>query len=203
MKTRLIDFSTLLLLMFSLTASPGFAQQILSQTGPYFSIGIEQNGHAVPIENHQVTLEKTSFLLVFTFSGPEAVLVNASATPETFEAAQAGLPLSEMSGFSDLGMAEEAFNPRAILMLSSHAPHFWYYAHEGEHRFNEVTRQQDAVICRRIVANLMYRDTDKQITPLRDMPDEALYLVFLKTEWNSDFTQQIEKQRDYLKILFP
>jgi hypothetical protein len=149
-----------------------------------------------------VTLEKSSFTIVLTFPGQEGILVNASATPETFDVAREGKTFAEMNGFRDLGMAEEAFNPRALLMLSPRAPHFWYYAHEGEHRFNDVMRQEKAIICRRIVANLMYRDISKQITSIRDMPGNELYLVFVKTEWNSDYTQQFEKQRDYLKIIF-
>ena len=181
----------------------GLAQQSpLSRTGPYFGIGIEQYGQTIPINNHMVTLEKESFTIVFTFPGQEGVLVNVSTTPESFTPAQTGQALAEIPGFSDLGMAEEAFNPRALLMLSSSAPHFWYYANDSEHRFNEVKRQQNTVICRRIVANLMDRDTDKRIVSLRDMAEDTLYLVFMKTEWTSDFKQQIEKQRDYLTVRF-
>jgi hypothetical protein len=181
----------------------GFAQQLtFSQTGPYFGIGIEQYGRVIPIENHAVTLEKESFTIVLTFPGQEGILVNASITPESFDRAQARQPLDEIPGFSDLGMAEEAFNPRALIMLSSKAPHFWYYANDSEHRFNEVERQQNTVVCRRIVANVMLRDGNKQIVSLRNIPENTLYLVFMKTEWTNDFKQQLEKQRDYLKIMF-
>ena len=177
-------------------------QQILSRTGPYFGVGIEQNGRSIPFENHEVVLQRAPFTIVFTFPGQEGVLVNAAVTPETFEAAQSNKTFAEMKGFSDLGMAEEAFNPRTLLMLSAHAPHFWYYAHDGEHRFNDVMRQEKAIICRRIVANVMSRDLSKQITSIRDIPEAHLYLVFVKAEWSSDFTQQFEKQRDYVKITF-
>lgn len=181
----------------------GFAQKLsLSQTGPYFGIGIEQYGRVIPIENHAVTLDKESFTIVLTFPGQEGVLVNASVTPESFNLAQAGRMLDEIPGFSDLGMAEEAFNPRALVMLSSKAPHFWYYANDSEHRFNEVHRQQNTVVCRRIVANMMFRDSSKQIVSLRDISENTLYLVFMKTEWTSDFKRQLEKQRDYLQIIF-
>ena len=177
-------------------------QQILSRTGPYFGVGIEQNGRAVPLENHEVVLQRAPFTLVFTFPGQEGVLVNASVTPASFEAAQSNKTFAEIKGFNDLGMAEEAFNPRTLLMLSARAPHFWYYAHEGEHRFNDVVRRETAVICRRIVANVMYRDSSKQITSIRDIAESHLYLVFMKTEWSSDYAQQFEKQRDYVKITF-
>lgn len=177
-------------------------QSILSRTGPYFGIGIEQNGRAMPLEDHEIILQRAPFTIVLTFPGQEGILINASVTSETFDAAQAGKTLAAMQGFSDLGMAEEAFNPRALLMLSTSAPHFWYYAHEGEHRFNDVARQEKTVVCRRIIANVMYRDVSKQITSIRDIPEAHLYLVFLKTAWNSTYTEQFEKQRDYVKITF-
>lgn len=202
MKSVFIKTFVATLLALYVTGAAFAQQQILSQTGPYFGIGIEQNGRAVALEDHAVTLEKNSFTIVLTFPGQEGILINASATPETFDAARTEKPFAELSGFRDLGMAEEAFNPRALLMLSPRAPHFWYYAHEGEHRFNEVIRQERTVICRRIVANLMYRDISKEITSIRDMPGDHLYLVFVKTEWSNDYAQQYEKQRDYLKITF-
>ncbi len=201
MKQRHVFFSIVLVALCA--CSPVLAQQqIVSRTGPYFGIGIEQNGRALPLEDHEVTLQRAPFTIVLTFPGQEGILINASVMPETFNAAQSGKTLAEMKGFSDLGMAEEAFNPRALLMLSVQAPHFWYYAHEGEHRFNDVMRQEHAVICRRIVANVMYRDVSKQITSIRDFPDAHLYLVLMKTEWNSNYTEQFEKQRDYIKISF-
>lgn len=168
----------------------------------YFQVGFEQNGVPVPVENHEVVLQKDAFTLVFYFPDREGILVNASVTPESFERARAGRAFKEISGFSDLGMAEEAFNPRALLLLSTQAPHFWYYANAAEHRFNEVQEENGLLVCRRIVANVMYRDTTKQLLPLRQMPEQALYLVFMKTEWTKDYRQQIEKQRDYVKIVF-
>lgn len=200
MKYRLCAVSLLLVALVS--GLPAAAQQILSRTGPYFGIGFEQDGQAVPIIDHEVTLARAPFTIVLTFPGQEGVLVNASAAPETFKAAQAGKPLAELPGFSDLGMAEEAFNPRALLMLSAFAPHFWYYAHEGEHRFNDVVQQPNTIICRRIVATIMRRDESKQMMAIRDSTEPYLYLVFVKTEWNAEYTQQFEKQRDYVKLTF-
>lgn len=170
--------------------------------GRYFEVGIEQNGKLLPIENHQVTLQRAPFSLIFYFPQQEGILVNASFTPESFDPARTGQPFNEIPGFSDLGMAEEAFNPRAMLMITSQAPHFWYYAHGAEHRFNEVNERNGLLVCRRIVANVMYRDVTKEIISIRDIPENTLYLVFMKTVWAKDYSQQIEQQREYLKITF-
>jgi hypothetical protein len=180
------------------------AQQVLPRlnSGRYFEVGIEQNGKSVPIENHQVTLQKIPFSLVFYFPRQEGILVNTSFTPESFEPARNGQPFDDIPGFSDLGMAEEPFNPRVVVMITSRAPHFWYYANQAEHRFNEVSKDNGIFICRRIVANVMYRDTTKEIVALRNIPEDTLYLVFMKTVWTKDYSQQIEQQREYLKITF-
>lgn len=185
-------------------SSGTFAQTVIPRflSGHSFEIGIEQHGKPVIIENHQVTLRKAPFTLLFYFLQPEGILINASATPESYDPARTGAPFEDIPGFSDLGMAEEAFNPKVILMLSSQAPHFWYYAHDAEHRFNEIDKQNGMLVCRRIVANVMHRDTTKEITPIQDLVENTLYLVFMKTEWTKDFRHQIEKQREYLKITF-
>lgn len=180
------------------------AQHVLPRlsAGRHFEIDIEQNGKLVVIEDHQVTLQKAPFTLVFYFPQQEGILVNASFTPESYEPASTGQPFDDIPGFSDLGMAEEAFNPRVMLMITSKAPHFWYYANGAEHRFNEVKKENGFLVCRRIVANVMYRDTTKEIVPVKKIPEDTLYLVFMKTVWTKDYSQQIEQQREYLKITF-
>jgi hypothetical protein len=168
----------------------------------YFAVGLQQDGQPIPIENHQAILKKKTFTIVLYFKQPEAVLVNASFSPKSYEQAQADIPLHEIIGFSDLGMAEEAFNPKTLLMVSATAPHYWYYLDDTDHRFNDIIRKDRLLICRRIVAQVMYRDTTRKFVPARDIRENELYLVFMKTEWTQDFSRQVEKQRDYVKILF-
>ena len=46
----------------------GFPQQLaISQTGPYFGVGIEQYGRVIPITDHEVILDRESFTIVLTF----------------------------------------------------------------------------------------------------------------------------------------
>lgn len=171
-----------------------------TSSGEYFEVGIEQDGELVTINNHQVTLQKKPFTIILYLRQPDGILVNASFAPESFESARSGKPLKEIVGFTDLGMAEDIFNPQAMLIIAAQSPHFWYYANDANHRFNNVTRKK-GFICRRIIANIMYQGT-KKFVPVKDIPEDTLYLVFMRTEWTQDFSQQIEKQRDYVKVIF-
>ncbi len=167
-----------------------------------FSVGFQQDGVNVPISDHQVILKKKSFTIVVYFKNQDSVLVNASFAADSFEQAKIGKPFAEIEGFKDLGMAEEAFNPKALLMMSAQAPHFWYYDHQANHRFNDVMRTKDIFSCHRIIAQIMYRDTTREMISIKDLTENALYLVFMKTEWTPNFREQIEKQREYIKVIF-
>lgn len=187
------------ILLILISAVPAFGQ--IANT-KFFTIGFQQDGQLIPVENHQVFLKKKTFSIVISFKQPDSVLVNASFYPESFEQARTGRPLNDIQGFSDLGMAEEAFNPKVLLMISSTAPHYWYYQKDSNHRFNNIIQQDGIWICRRIVGQIMYRDTTRKVLPIRDIPEDELYLVFMKTVWAQDFSQQFEKQREYVKIIF-
>lgn len=156
----------------------------------------------IPVADHQVRLAKQPFTIVLYLRQPDGILVNASFDPQSFTQARNGTPFADIAGFADLGMAEEPFNPKTLLMTSNRAPHYWYYEHDANHRFNQVTARQNILICERIVGQIMYRDTSKKMTSIRQIQEDALYLVFMKTEWTSDFRQQHERQREFIQILF-
>lgn len=184
-------------------ASPAFGQtEVLPNIPKYFAVGFEQNGQLIPIEEHQIILQKKPFSIIIYFKQPDSVLVNASFAPGSFEQARSGIPLQKIAGFSDLGMAEEPFNPKTLLMISAQAPHYWYYEHEANHRFNDIRIKNGMLICQRIVGQIMYRDTTRKMIALRDIREDVLYLVFMRTEWTKDFRQQHEKQREYVKVIF-
>ncbi len=187
---------TLLILISTISASG----QTLNNK--YFAIGFQQDGRSIPIENHQVILKKKTFTIVLYFRQSDSVLVNASFSPESFDQARAGRPLKDIPGFSDLGMAEEAFNPKTLLMISATAPHYWYYLNDSNHRFNDISRTNRMWVCRRIIGQVMYRDITRKTIPVQDISENELYLVFMKTEWTKDFSQQFEKQREYVKMIF-
>ena len=201
MKYRDLLIVTSLILLSLATGAAG-QQSHLRNAAKYFDVGIQQDGKAIPINNHQASLQKKPFTLVFYLKQPDGILINAAVTPASFDRAQAGKPFEDIPGFSDLGMAEETFNPKVMLILSEHAPHYWYYENEANHRFNAVKREEGIFVCERIVANVLYREPTPKFVALKDMPDNALYLVFMRTEWTQDFRQQLERQREYVKIMF-
>ena len=166
-----------------------------------FAVGFEQSGRFIPVINHQVTLQKKSFTVVVFFRQPDDILVNASLTTESFDAAKAGAALSAIPGFANLGMAEESFNPRTLLILSKDSPHYWYYQDENDHRFNDIIPKDGQLICRRLITQVT-ASGQKQPSIVKELPGDTLYFVFLKTSWTNDFSKQIEQQRDYVKVNF-
>lgn len=179
----------------------GVSTQSLADS--YFSVGIQQDGRDVPIQDHQVVLQKKTLTIVLYFPRPEGILLNASFSSESYEKAKRGEPFDQIPGFTDLGMAEENFNPQTLLIVSKTAPHYWHYHQDGDHRFNDITQRNGMFVCRRIIAQIMNRDTTPQkLTLVKDLPEQELYLVFMKTEWSQDFTQQFEKQREYVQVIF-
>lgn len=173
--------------------------------GTFFSVAVEQDGKAFPIKDHEVTLKKKPFTLIFTFPRIDDinVMVNVSEKPGSYDAAKSGKPIKEIKGFEEFfGMAEDYFNRSRTLMLSETAYHYWYYDKDSDHRFNEVYPSDGKWICRRIAANLMDRDTNRSYKDMQDFPDDALFFVFVKGKYTEDYSQIIEKQRDYLKITF-
>ena len=178
-------------------ASPAFAQR----KAETFAIAFEQGGQRIFAKDHQVTLKKKTFSIAVFFKQPDDILLNVSVTPESFNKAQSGAELQAIPGFRQLGMAEEPFNPKTLLMLSTSAPHYWYYQSEADHRFNNVRQENGVLICRRIVAQLVSEDR-QQVVTVKDFRGNALYFVFMKTGWTEDFTRQFEYQRDYVKVTF-
>ncbi len=175
------------------------------KTESYFSVGIEQDGKPVTIKEHEVTLKKKPFTILFTFPKIDDIniLVNVSEKESSYDAAKSGKPVKEIRGFEEFfGMAEASFNESRTLMLSETAPHYWYYLKDSDHRFDEVIPGDGKWICKRIAANLMERDTSRFYKDMENFPGEALYFVFLKGQYTGDFSNLIEKQRDYLKIKF-
>ena len=199
------NFLKLSILIFFLTLLFQTPSAWSEKTGKYFSVGIEQDGKSIPIKDHEVILKKKPFTLLFTFPKIDDIniAVNVSEKAESYEAAKSGNPVKEIKGFDEMfGMAEYRFNKSRTLMLSETASHYWYYIKDNDHRFDEVYPSDGKWICKRMTANLMDRDTGRTYKDIENFPGEALYFVFLKGTITDDYKEIIEKQRDYLKIIF-
>jgi len=169
-----------------------------------FSIAIEQDGKPVEIKDHIAILKRKQFTIVLYFSKVDEIglLVNSSFESKSFDSAANGKPISEIAGFAETGMAEYPFNKLKELMITNSAPHYWYYKNKDDHRFDEVKKKENQWVCKRLVSGFMDRDGTRKSFDIDTVDKNELYLVFIKAKWNKDFSKRIEKQRDYLKIIF-
>src|SRR4051812_37513445 len=94
---------------------------------PYFAIGIKQNGQEIPITDNRVIINKDAFSILVKFQEAEAVLVNASFEPTSYDQAHKGLVMGDIKGFSQTAMAESHFNPDKDIMINDAAPSYWHY----------------------------------------------------------------------------
>jgi len=172
-------------------SSPITSEEVAST--PILSIKIEQDDREIPVQNHTVSIKKKPFAIVVYFSGQkQAVFVNASLSPETYEIAKAGS--GEIDAFigGGKGMAEIKFNQDRSLFLTDDDFHYWYYKDYDDHRFDSVTFRENCLVCRRTVERVRRRNLQNvyESINVESINAEALYLVFESSHF-----------RDYLKVV--
>lgn len=166
-----------------------------------FQIEIYQKGKRVGITNNEVALQKAPFDIVITFIDTAAskdILLNTSINPKTFLDALQNVPMDSLAGFQDSGMAEVLFNEDRDVLLSYSAPSFWFYDSDELHRFNMVKKDGENLICTRTIESLYSVETKESIA--LNKLSYPIYMVFITSEYNKDFSQRIENQRSMLKI---
>jgi hypothetical protein len=165
-------------------------------------ITIEQDGNVIDIIDDTAEIRRTKFSFKIKFLQPESLLVNASFKSETFNNAKEGLPLADLSGFKNTGIAEDLFNRESAIYLSKDSPNFWYYSDDLDHRFTSVLKTEDGYICSRDVSCIIDLDGTGEKTDLIKIKEKAIYLVLIKIEWNESFSKMIEKSRKVIKLKF-
>lgn len=199
---KFLFLASIVVFLFLLIRIPAVMAQ---DVGSYFSVAVEQDGKPVPIIDHEVTLKKKPFTILFAFPkiNDINIMVSVSEKSDSFDAAKSGKPVKEIKGFEEFfGMAEGLFNESRTLMLSETAYHYWYYLKDSDHRFDEIYYRDGKWVCKRISANLMDRDTTRNYKDIENFPGDALYFVFLKGDYTDNYSLISEKQRDFLKIVF-
>lgn len=186
---------------------PGNADGVVPQARtaapepPRFLLAVEQDGRPVKVAGHAARLKKAPFTLILTFNAPMGVLVNISTKNASFEAARTGRRLGEIPGFTSLGFIEGYFNEARAVRLSEHDYHYWYYQHDGNHRFDKTELNGGRIVCRRTVAAFSMDDKEL-VLPIAHLPGNTLYLVFLLAERPSPFRETVDQQREYLRLSF-
>jgi hypothetical protein len=166
------------------------------------NVAIEQGGNVINIIDDTAEIRRTKFSIKFKFPEPESILVNASFKSETFNNAWEGLPLGDLSGFKNTGIAEDLFNRESVIYLSKDSPNFWYYADDADHRFNSVLKNENGYLCSRDISGIIDLDGSGEKTDLIKIKENTIYLVIIKIEWNESYTKMIEKSRKLIKLKF-
>jgi len=165
-------------------------------------VSIEQDGNSISIIDNTAEIRRTKFSFKFKFARPDSILINASFNPETFNNALEGLPLSELAGFKNTGIAEELFNRETALYISFDSPNFWYYADDTDHRFNNILKNESGYLCTREIAGIVDLDLTGDRIDITRLKKKEIFLVIIKSEWNEDYTRMIEKSRKMIKLKF-
>ena len=163
---------------------------------------VEQGDQTISIVDDTVEIRRRNFSLIFKFKQPDSVLVNASFHPETFNNAYEGLPLDELVGFKDTGITEELYNKNSVLYISYKSPNYWYYVDDKDHRFTNIVKDENGLICTREITGFIDFDGSGDKTNIGNIMQKEFYLVIVKSEWNRDFTQRIERSRRMIKFKF-
>jgi hypothetical protein len=164
-------------------------------------IGLEQEGRAVRIDEHEASLRKGPFeILITTQDATRGILMNVSLKPELYERARRG---QDLEGYFQpgTGMAEEAVVKKKELYVSDFNSHH-YLLHNPEmktNRYHEVRKTEDGFRCRRSVEQLYLVPSRKTIR-IADLGHDALYLVFFLGLARND--RSVEQERGFVKIRF-
>jgi hypothetical protein len=165
-------------------------------------VSIEQGGNTISIIDDTAEIRRTNFYLQFKFDQQDSILINASFLAETFNNAKEGLPLNELAGFRNTGIAEEPFNKDSVIYVSHDSPNFWYYTDDSDHRFNSILKNENGYICTREITGIINLDGSGEKVDLIKIKQKEIFLVIIKSEWNEDYTRMIERNRKIIKLKF-
>ena len=131
------------------------------------------------------------------------ILINASYDPETYISSLEGKNINEIKGFHDTGIADSLFNKDKYLIIHNNAPNFWHYTNKNDHRFSNIVKMNNKIICRREISQIMNLNNEERIvTEIKNLDQKIIYLVIIKAEWNQSFDSRIEMKRYNLKLIF-
>ena len=168
----------------------------------HFLIAFEQDGTILPIENHQVNLQRAPFDILVYFATADSLFIHASTERKTFDLTAGGSPVSELPGFTEGEIQENLFNSEKTLNLSENSPSFWKYTSETEHNFTSIKNEKNVFVCRRIITSLTEQGKENKVTPIEKISPGTIFLSMIKMEWNEDYSKRIEKKRQYFILSF-
>lgn len=182
--------TSILLLLLSFWSS----KNVISPpaTGAGFSFRVEQKKADVPFQNHEITIKKKFFDLVFEFDEPSAVKIAVSFDSTSFVQARTGLPAQSIEAFKTWeggGLAEEKGLGLQNMGMAKGAYNYWYYEGRKDNRFTRTLRSTSKITCWRTIGHIDLFDSQEKL----DITDADRPLYFVVT--NKDGGQV-----EYLKI---
>jgi hypothetical protein len=196
MKTTLLNLFTAVFLL----SSAIFSNQYAAEKRVPFKVYIEQNGTRLPVTNHEITLEKKPFNIIFVMHKPDGILISSSFNKTTYDKAVKKEPLSKLPGYANTGMAEGLSNTDNEVIICDDAPSYWFYDNDKEHRFNTVIKNKDSLVCTRTIKQLYLLDEKDQPTITVEKISKPLYFVFMDYVSDPKTYERTELQREMIKI---
>ena len=172
-----------------------------------FILGVEQNRTRIaPDQKNCVVINKQPFRITSYFSKFSSMLVHASNTPDLYNAAFKGTPLNQLLNSGTL-INEGMLNTKQQLCLRNTKDHQnWFCLGKTLNRFDAEggftqipSNEGGGFLCKRTIKNL---DLETRTVAVRDYPDHAIYLVFIKTMQEPGGGALRETSRQCMKILF-
>ncbi len=171
-----------------------------------FAFGIQQEGKNVSVSNHEVTLNKKPFEMVFYFKESPAMLVQASLRPNAVQMAKAGVRMDKILDMSSQ-ISENFQNPSKLMYVYSdnfQRYHNWPYLDKDSHRYDQSgiakvpLNKGGGYLCTRTVSGISIDGREEKI---QDYPSNTLYLVFF-TVTRDKKNQFVEAKRDWMIVRF-
>jgi len=177
---------------------------LLMISGEYYSFWFVQDGKKVPVSFHTVTLKKKPFSIFIELKKTDHLQLNFNLDPYILNGFERNVPIWEIIKPVEkfMGMAEGDFNEGKEIFISDYSCHYWYYTSDQDHRFNNVTKQGDSLVCERIVENI-FTIGDDEAKPVEQFDGDTIYAVFIYMTGQYDGPGKIvELQKNYVKIIF-
>lgn len=182
--------TSILLLLFSFFSEKNIASQSPAAAG--FTFRVEQKKADVPFQNHEITLKKKFFDLVFEFAEPAAVRIAVSFDSLSFVQARSGFPAQNIDAFKTWeggGLAEPDKLGLQNMGMAKGAYNYWFYDDRKAHRFTRTLRTTGKITCWRSIGSIEIFDTQEKLD-ITDA-DRPLYFVITTNDGG---------QVEYLKI---
>lgn len=148
-----------------------------------FSVSIEQHGRPVAIHNEEVVLEKAEFVIVISFTHPDAVNVHSSFDNKTQASARLSDDLTDLPGFSEGALAQDD-SAKQVLTFDDTACDYWDYVNDSDNQFSTVQKKNGFLVCRRKISKLRFidRSHDKiTVCSIADIPFNVIHQTYLQS----------------------